>query len=390
MRNLFLFVFLLAVLNGCGKAKIMWPESEPVDLSRVNVNLYVENSGSMDGFMHDGYSFKDAVFGYITSLNKYVGKTGFYYVNSRVVPNDIPLEKLSMSFNTDFFRKAGGNRSSTDIATILKQVLERTDNNNVSVLVSDMILDLPDGAAKNYFINNRISLEAIVGNKLKKQEDLTFVVYRLTSHFNGSFYNAKGVSHVDGKRPYYIMVAGPVKAVCQLIRKVPLKDVPNANVTNEVAYTGTHVPTMTITNSTGRLFKNSKCTLLQDRSSRNYRIKILADMTSSFLDEKTLTQKSNYHSTGRQVKIEYVEKISDGDSPYTHIITASVPLAVQPTEESICLKKSATPVWIEQANDDTGTFIGRKTTGIKYILAGIESAYGNENVIELNLKINRN
>lgn len=113
-------------------------------------------------------------------------------------------------------------------------------------------------------------------------------------------------------------------------------------------------------------------------------------MTSAFLDEKTLADKSVYKSSDRQFKVEYVEKISEEDNPYTHIITVSTPLTVQPTEESITIKKAETPIWIEQANDNTGTFIGRKTTGIKYVLDGIGKAYDNDNTIELNFKIKRN
>ena len=390
MKKILFFAVLLMTLAGCGKAKIIWKKSEPVDLEKLQVNLYVENSGSMDGYMHDGYAFKDAVFGYMTSINKFVGDTKFYYINSKILPNNISLENLSQSFDVGAFRKAGGDRGSTDLASILKMVLEKTDNNNVSVFVSDCILALPKGAAKNYFINNQIAIEAIVGKKLKKQKDLTFVVYRLTSHFCGHFYNANGSTEIDAKRPYYVMLIGARKAVCQLMRKVSLENIPNANVTSVVAYTDKHAPTMTITNSTGRMFKDGKCTLLQDRGSNNYRIKILADLTSAFLDEKSLVDKSVYNSSDRQFKVEYVEKINDGDNPYTHIITVSAPLTVQPTEESITLKKPATPIWIEQANDNTGTFIGRKTTGIKYVLDGIGNAYDNDNTIELNFKIKRN
>lgn len=80
-------------------------KSEPVDLEKLQVNLYVENSGSMDGYMHDGYAFKDAVFGYMTSINKFVGDTKFYYINSKILPNNISLENLSQSFDVELFAK---------------------------------------------------------------------------------------------------------------------------------------------------------------------------------------------------------------------------------------------------------------------------------------------
>ena len=66
-------------------------------------------------------------------------------------------------------------------------ILKEQQKNTVSVFVSDCILDLPKGAAKNYFINNQIAIEAIVSKKLKKQKDLTFVVFRLMSRFYGKY-----------------------------------------------------------------------------------------------------------------------------------------------------------------------------------------------------------
>ena len=352
--------------------------------------MYVENSGSMDSYMHDGFEFKDAVFGYITGVNRYVKDTRFFYINSKIVPNNIPLENLSGSFSADAFRAAGGDRSSTDLASMLKMVLERLDGKTVSVFVSDCILSLPKGAARNYFVNNQISIEAIVSKKLKKQKDLTFVVYRLMSRFCGKFYNSKGSTDIDARRPYYVVLAGSRNLVSQLVRKVPLESVPNAKVTSMVAYTAKHIPVVTLTNSTGRLFKDNKCTLLPEKGSDNYRIKILADLTSTFIDADTLVNRNLYKSSDRQFKLEYVEKIKDPESPYTHILTVSAPQSVQPTNERISLKKPETPVWIEQANDDTGVFIGRKTTGIKYVLYGIGNAYDDKDIMEIKFSLKKN
>ena len=390
MRILGFFSICALLLVSCGNAKISWSSGKTKDLEKCVVNLYVENSGSMDGYMHDGFEFKDAVFGYITGADRYVKDTRFFYINSKIVPNNVPLENLSGSFSADASRAAGGDRSSTDLASMLKMVLERQDDKTVSVFVSDCILSLPKGAARNYFVNNQISIEAIVSKKLKKQKDLTFVVYRLMSRFCGKFYNSKGSTYIDARRPYYVVLAGSRNLVSQLVRKVPLESVPNAKVTSMVAYTAKHIPVVTLTNSTGRLFKDNKCTLLPEKGSDNYRIKILADLTSTFIDADTLVNRNLYKSSDRQFKLEYVEKIKDPESPYTHILTVSAPQSVHPTNERISLKKPETPVWIEQANDDTGVFIGRKTTGIKYVLYGIGKAYDGKDIMEIRFSLKKN
>ena len=63
IKTVLIFVFSCIVLSSCDRTKIEWELSDPVDLPAANVNLYIENSGSMEGYMRDGSSFKDAVFG---------------------------------------------------------------------------------------------------------------------------------------------------------------------------------------------------------------------------------------------------------------------------------------------------------------------------------------
>lgn len=130
--------------------------------------------------------------------------------------------------------------------------------------------------------------------------------------------------------------------------------------------------------------------MLPEKGSDNYRIKILADLSSAFIQEDSLANKNLYKSSDRQFKLEYVEKIKDPESPYTHILTVSTPQSVQPTKERISIGKQETPIWIDQANDDTGVFIGRKTTGIKYVLNGIGSAYTDEDIVEMKFSIKKN
>lgn len=386
-----LFVLIFAfVLCSCTRTKVTWDVSSVPELSKAKVSLYIENSGSMDGYMIDGSSFKDAVFGYITAVNKYVGKTEFYFINTSILPDRIPLEDLYRSFNVASFSKAGGNRGHTDLSKMIKKILSRTDDHTVSVFVSDCILDLPQGPARDYFINNQISTQAIVENKLKENRNLSFVVYRMMSRFSGYFYNSGGTKKIDADRPYYIMVVGPWQLVSSITRKVPVENVPGAKLTVQTSFYPEHQPVMTITNVNGNEYKDGVCTLLPDRQKARFRIKLLADMSSVPLDGKELTDVSTYRITNKNLKIEYIERIKDAGSPYTHIITLSVPTQVRPSDFTIYIPRRKAPIWISQANDDTGIFIGRKTTGIKYFLNGIGAAYGNDNnIAEFRFSIKR-
>lgn len=389
IKTVLIFVFSCIVLSSCDRTKIEWELSDPVDLPAANVNLYIENSGSMEGYMRDGSSFKDAVFGYITEINKYVGKTRFYFVNSRILENNIPLDRLNETLSVGQFRQLGGDRTHTNLSNILKMILSRTNDSTVSVFVSDCILDLPQGPARDYFISNQISTQAIVSDKLKSCKSLSFVVYRMMSHFDGYYYNSDGAQKISVNRPFYIMLVGPWQLVSGITRNVSIARIPGARLTTSVAFAPTHEPIRTFTNVQGNENKRGNCTLLPDRNSNTYRIKLLSDMSSLFMDNKALMDKSTYKIEDRNVKLEYIEKIDNPNSPYTHVLTLSVPQQIKPSSISIDVRRTPIPIWIKQANDNTGHFIGRTTTGIKYLLDGIGAAYEGEDIAEFNFVIKR-
>ena len=85
MRIHYILLVCVFLLTSCDKTKISWDSGEKENLEECKVNLYVENSGSMEGYMHDGFEFKDAVFGYVTEINKYVDDTRFFYIKSKIV-----------------------------------------------------------------------------------------------------------------------------------------------------------------------------------------------------------------------------------------------------------------------------------------------------------------
>ena len=50
------------------------------------LKVFIENSGSMDGYMCDGSQLKDAIYDYVSDLNRYTEKTELYYINSDTIP----------------------------------------------------------------------------------------------------------------------------------------------------------------------------------------------------------------------------------------------------------------------------------------------------------------
>ena len=78
-------VVLLLLFNCSGDKIIVSSESKPNPISDVKpvLKVYIENSGSMDGYMCDGSQLKDALFDYVSDLNASVDTTKLYYINNQ-------------------------------------------------------------------------------------------------------------------------------------------------------------------------------------------------------------------------------------------------------------------------------------------------------------------
>ena len=61
---------------------------EPVAIqssnNSVKLKVYIENSGSMDGYMRQKSEFKDAVKSYVNALDLQVDTTELYYINTQI------------------------------------------------------------------------------------------------------------------------------------------------------------------------------------------------------------------------------------------------------------------------------------------------------------------
>ena len=84
-----LFIVILAIVT-CTGNKSIFVQWEPVAIpkisSKIKLKVYVENSGSMDGYMQQKSEFKDAVKSYVSALDLLVDTTELYYIQVSQVP----------------------------------------------------------------------------------------------------------------------------------------------------------------------------------------------------------------------------------------------------------------------------------------------------------------
>ena len=75
-----------------GKYIVSYDEISPVKAYKPSkVKLYIENSGSMDGYMFNGSELKDAVYSYVSGLSTHSDTTEVFFVNNNVYCVNAPF-----------------------------------------------------------------------------------------------------------------------------------------------------------------------------------------------------------------------------------------------------------------------------------------------------------
>lgn len=380
--NILLFciaVSFLAALIGCGHDKIE-VSSEPVASTIPSKNpclkVFIENSGSMDGYMCDGSQLKDAVYDYVSDLNRHTDTTQLYYVNSQIIPYKGNLTSYIKDLNPVSFHKAGGNTANTDLGNIIASVLHAVDDTTVVIFVSDCILDLPAKNAQKYLTNCKIRIKEEVLNTQKRVPDLGIEILKLSSDFEGKYFYPNGTVELlkNAKRPYYIWIFGNKNYLAKLNSTVPISQLVKYSLSGIVTFSNqSDIPF--------DIFNNNLTNKVVVPSRGDYHLTILANFGTTLQPDGMIQDKSNYNFNNSTIVVDGIYPISDPQSKYSHYIKFTIPKGTNIAQDCLKFNTPKIPSWVSESNDDTGANIKEninKTTGIKYLIQGVADAYKNE------------
>lgn len=374
-------VILLATVAGCCHDKIE-VSSSPVESTKPSRNpclkVFIENSGSMDGYMCDGSQLKDVVYDYISDLNRVSSKTELYYINSKLIPYNGNLTNYIKALNPAAFKKAGGNMSNTDLGDLIANVLNGVNDTTVCIFVSDCILDLPAKNAQKFLTNCEIRIKDEVVNAQKRVPDLGVEILKLSSDFNGKYFYPNGTVEVlkDVKRPYYMWIFGNKNYLSKLNTAVPFSQLAKYDFNGIVAFASqSNVPF--------EIFNNALTSKIVIPAHGDYHITIQADFRTTLQPDGVIQDKGNYTFNNSTIVVDGIYPISDARSKYSHFIRFTIPKGTNIAQDCLTFNTPKMPSWVSESNDDTGTNIQEnlsKTTGIKYLIQGVADAYKNETV----------
>ena len=380
--GILVLIFIVSQVIGGGKIVLDWENaySTPTLPDTICLNIYVENSGSMNGYMCNGSNLKDAVYDYASDLKKHTTICNLFYVNSQIIPCKESLDDYIKNLTPSSFAKAGGNLKDTDLRSIFKLIMSKHEKNTVSVFVSDCILDIPESAT-DFFGNCQVSIKNTFNEAIEKHPNLGVEIVKLQSKFDGYWFCGKNKQKLDNvKRPYYIWIIGDKNILAMLNEKVPVANI-IGGIDDYCAYsTSQPIP-----------FDIEKKRYAVNHSDK-INVEVLADLRPSLQEENLLENVFQYSSENHVLtKVVGIKPISKSGSNYSHVIYLELSSPQTLKAASVTLSYPEMAQWVILANDSTGVYANSidKTTGIQYLIKGVADAYKdhmNFGTITINLK----
>lgn len=380
--GILVLIFIVSQVIGGGKIVLDWENaySTPTLPDTICLNIYVENSGSMNGYMCNGSNLKDAVYDYASDLKKHTTICNLFYVNSQIIPCKESLDDYIKNLTPSSFAKAGGNLKDTDLRSIFKLIMSKHEKNTVSVFVSDCILDIPQSAT-DFFGNCQVSIKNTFNEAIEKHPNLGVEIVKLQSKFDGYWFCGKNKQKLDNViRPYYIWIIGDKNILAMLNEKVPVANI-IGGIDDYCAYsTSQPIP-----------FDIEKKRYAVNHSDK-INVEVLADLRPSLQEENLLENVYQYSSENPVLtKVVGIKPISKSGSNYSHVIYLELSSPQTLKAASVTLSYPEMAQWVILANDSTGVYANSidKTTGIQYLIKGVADAYKdhmNFGTITINLK----
>lgn len=386
-----------------------WIESKTPDTPKT-VNIYIENSGSMFGFVNGNTGFKNALTKLVVDLksNGYPAESmSFHFINKQITP-------LTIYGDIEYFPKTLSNigdkdSGDSDINEIFRQILENTSSASISILVSDCVYSVGRDV-KNNDVDGALkiqkSLTEGVFRNVINDKGLSVIFTQLVSDFNGTYYTKDNYKiPLNGQHiPYYITVIGSETDLPKFDFVEGLDGYQNKLVLTIQDYSqntfyslfqttednGEYKPIRT-RNSNPNIVQSIENIRFRGRGGETFVFSLAVDFSKLPVSERYLAEESNYiiekgdyeiasilPFDRNMVKPNALKKLDQTNITPTHILVFES-TSNKYNDLVFALKKDV-PEWIYtwNTNDDSDIRTNPKQTfGLKYFVEGIFEAYQN-------------
>jgi hypothetical protein len=388
---------------------------------KVNVNVYLEISNGMKGFMPPPAAGKEPTV-FQRHLNqvmsevqdgRYVGQKGFYLAKQDQQGRPV-LDSVSYNtFKTTVVSGIQSNVLGTPLPAMLQAALEKSvAQGAVSVIISDFIHG-PDPRDPGQFI----SLDSDIRSSLKlaDQQDLAIAVLADASPFHGTYHPAVKKPEVrrtlSGEEiPFYIWVIGPQQEV-QVVTNQVFRNLPA-----QQAYFGFSYPIIPFSailknrtfQPSGTVYCTSRtadpCTSVNLQPGRNEPVEFtvgldLSGLPAAMQQEDYLQRNLRVTATGGSANMATVTaadaaaRATPDLARYTHFVRVQVPQLTANSGAISMQLAQVYPAWVKAwatDNDNNPTAAPKKTYQFDKIIDGVQALYRDQSESVFNVTLNFN
>jgi hypothetical protein len=377
------------------------------EVSKFNVNVFLENSASMDGYVQGRTDFEAAIFNLLVKIKRdsFCDSLNLNYINDNVLKWAPVIEDFIDRLEPETFRRRGGNRSTSDLSKVIKTVANSVNKQNASLLISDFVFS-PGGQrnASPYLSGQSSEIELSI-SEILKNINLSVVVLHLESKFNGQYYDLSDQPHnYDGRRPYYIWVIGTDEQVKQILASNILDNI-QGGVQHKLVFYNVGEPkkidfkiarspkigTFEVPNGgSGPIVSASYD---DNRNKGVFGFAFYANFNNEMQNSSFYLDKNNYKwNKNYELEISTISDPNDlATSGYTHMFKVETKELKSETFTLEVIGK--TPDWVNSisSENDSGINPGNdqasKTYGFKYLIDGVSEAFYPNNKINITNKL---
>lgn len=376
------------------------------------INMYLERSGSMtpyDAPQGDG-TFKSAIVRMLNNLPGSNDDNKIFVVNSTITSYPEGFASFISDNNIFEATKGLGDPSYTDFGTIFETLLNKTGDNELGILVTDMIYSTKKMIGTNptkVFTEAQGMINSVFKDVVKKK---SMLIIKMRGSYNGPYYtfcSPNAGTTYNGHRPYYIIVVGNNDNIARLTKDpeygsfAKFESLPGYQAMYMFNTSDEYRPYYSLllrnTNIRGRFqpehgqpkaitrIKGMKA----DSNSGDMRMVLAVDLNGMLIAKDYATDISNYRviadSPVKLLKIMPINKedITPAEKKYigsaTHLFVLEAKDISHKQEVEIRLQNRL-PAWVAESSsdDDRDTDAPRfadTTFGLRYLLQGIYDSY---------------
>lgn len=384
--------------------------SDNSDRKISKVIFFLENSGSLKGYVNEDTDFKTSVtaLGHFPDFDE-IDKT-FYFISGKAEECKVDFIGNNSETLENGLIAEEYNKSYSDLTKMFEVALDSSQNNNISILITDGLYDVGESDNPENALQREVEkIQETFRNRLDKK-DIETIIIKAYSNFNGSYYFASknGSCRINQQRPYYIFIFGNSKLLNKLSEDSFDKKIKGfANIARFLILGEIKIPFQVVSQKKlgsfkfDRQAKNILNDVKPDRNGQGFQFSFATDFSSlPYSDSDSYFQTTNnYSCSGDNYAVSSITKIKrefyeiTSFSP-THLITVST--NNNPYCELNVSLKNVVPIWIVNTNSDDESNIQSDTTqtfGFKSLTNAISEAYSfknkGKNITNFTFKINR-